>query len=56
MADVSYNPSLQTQKDKFIGDDNYHTKKYTFTINLKKEENKILPQARSCNHQINAKN
>jgi len=36
MSDVSYNPSLQTQKEKFISAHNYHTKNYTFTINLKK--------------------
>jgi len=36
MSDVSYNPSLQTQKNKFISAHNYHTKNYTFTVNLKK--------------------
>jgi len=36
MSDVSYNPSLQTQKDRFISAHKYHTKNYTFTINLKK--------------------
>jgi len=36
MSDVSYNPSLQTQKDIFISAPKYHTKNYTFTINLKK--------------------
>jgi len=37
MSDVSYNPSLQTQKDRFISTPKYHTKNYTFTINLKKK-------------------
>ena len=36
MSDVSYNPSLQTQKDRCISAPKYHTKNYTFTINLKK--------------------
>ena len=36
MSDVSYNSSLQTQKDRFISAHKYHTKNYTFTINLKK--------------------
>jgi len=36
MYDVSYNPSLQTQKDRYISAHKYHTKNYTFTINLKK--------------------
>jgi len=36
MSDVSFNPSLQTQKDRFISAPKYHTKNYTFTINLKK--------------------
>jgi len=36
MSDVSYNPSLQTQKDRFISAHKYHTKNYTFTINFKK--------------------
>jgi len=36
MSDVSYNSSLQTQKDRFISAHKYHTKNYTFTINFKK--------------------
>ena len=36
MSDMSYNPSLQTQKDKFISAPKYYTKNYTFMINLKK--------------------
>jgi len=36
MSHVSYNSSLQTQKDKFISAHKYHTKNYTCTINLKK--------------------
>jgi len=42
MSDVNYNSSLQTQKDRFISAPKYHTKNYTFTINLKKNKN-ILP-------------
>lgn len=38
MSEVSYNPSLQAQIDKFKSAHKYHTKKYTFTINLKKKK------------------
>jgi len=38
MSDVSYNSSLQTQKDRFISAPKYHTKNYSFTINLKKKK------------------
>jgi hypothetical protein len=36
LSEVSKNPSLQTQRDKFISAHKYHTKNYTFTIQLKK--------------------
>jgi len=36
MSDVSYNPSLETQKERFISAPKYHRKNYTFTVNLKK--------------------
>jgi len=37
LFEVSKNPSLQTQGDKFISAHKYHTKKtYTFTIHLRK--------------------
>jgi len=51
MSEVSYNPPLQTQRDKSISTHKCHTRNYTFTFNLKKEEKSILPQASSCNHQ-----
>ena len=40
MSEVSYNPSLQTQRDKSISAHKCHTRNYTFTFNLKKEEKK----------------
>jgi len=49
MSEVSYNPSLQTQRDKSISAHKCHTRNYTFTFNFKKK--KKLPQASSCNHQ-----
>ena len=48
MSEVSYTPSLQTQRDKSISAHKCHKRNYT------KETIKyiyILPQARSCNHQ-----
>ena len=38
--EVSYNPSLQTQRDKSISAHKCHTRNYTSTFNLKKEEKK----------------
>jgi len=38
MSEVSYNLSLQTQRDKSISAHKCHTRNYTFTFNLKKEE------------------
>jgi len=49
MSEVSYNPSLQTQRDKSISAHKCHTRNYT--RNDKKRRKKILPQASSCNHQ-----
>ena len=41
MSEVSYNSSLQTQRDKSISAHKCHTRNYTFTLNLKKEEKNI---------------
>ena len=35
--EVSYNPSLQTQRDKSISAHKCHTRNYTFTFNFKKK-------------------
>jgi len=51
MSEVSYKSSLQTQRDKSISAHKCHTRNYTFTFNLKREEKNILPQASSCNNQ-----
>jgi len=40
MSEVSYNSSLQTQRDISISEHKCHTRNYTFMFNLKKEEKK----------------